>query len=143
MATCDIDLNGLSAFRLSLEQLAALPDEVVGQMLTEGAEVLAQAQRESAEAHGLRRTGLLIESIRPGRPRRGSGTSEISIAPEGTRVRGRTVTRNAEIAYVNEYGKKGMTGTEFIKKANAQKQGAAIAAAEKIFNEWLDRIGLR
>ena len=136
-------MKGLSALSISLDQMAATPKTVKEEMLEAGAEILVQAQRESAEEHGLRDTGLMIDSILTGRPRLTKDGGFIGIAPEGSRRRGKTITRNAEIAYVNEYGKGGQPGTEFIKKANAKKEGAAVAAAAKIFNEWLDMIGLR
>ena len=141
MATFEVD--GLSAFQISLDKMAETPKTVKEMMLEAGAEILARAQRESAETHGLRRTGMLIDSIIPGRPRLTADGGFIGIAPEGTRVRGRTVTRNAEIAYVNEYGKKGTAGTEFIKKANSAATADAVLAAAKIYHEWLVMIGLR
>ena len=140
MAT--VEMKGLSALCVSLDKLAAMPDDVMGQMLTEGAEVLVQAQQESAEAHGLRDTGMMIESIKAGRPKRSPDGGVIGITPEGVRRRGKTETRNAEIAYVNEYGKGGQPGTEFIREANDKKEADAVEASGKIYNNWLDRIGL-
>ena len=140
MAT--IEMDGLSALSVSLDKLAAMPDDVMGQMLTAGADVLAQAQQESADAHGLRDTGMMIESIKAGRPRRSPDGGDIAITPEGTRRRGNTETRNAEIAYINEYGKDGQPGTGFIREANDKKEADAVGASEKIYNTWLDRIEL-
>lgn len=137
-----IDVQGLSTLSVAFDQLAALPDDVMFQMLEAGGEVIVEAQRAKADALGLRDTGLMIESIRAGKPRRLSDGGDIALTPEGTRKRGNTVTRNAEIAYVNEYGKKGRPATEFIKLANAESEGRARQAARNIYNKWLDRIGL-
>ena len=135
-------VDGLSALATSLDQLAAIPDNVLDTMLREGAEVLVQAQRESAEAYGLRDTGMMIDSIKAGKARRNPDGGDIGIAPEGTRRRGNTTTRNAEIAYVNEYGKEGQPGTGFISKANFEHGPDAIEASDKVYQNWLDRIGL-
>ena len=135
-------VDGLSALSASFDKLAAMPDDVVGAMLREGADVLAKAQQESADAFGLRDTGLMIESIKPGKARRTPDGGDISITPEGTRRRGNTTTRNAEIAYVNEYGKEGQPGTGFISKANFEKEDEAIGASAEVYHDWLDRIGL-
>ena len=108
-------VDGLSALSASFDKLAAMPDDVVGAMLREGADVLAKAQQDGGD---------------------------ISLTPEGSRRRGNTTTRNAEIAYVNEYGKEGQPGTGFISKANFEKEDEAIGASAKVYHDWLDRIGL-
>ena len=136
------EMDGLSTLSAAFEQLAALPDDVMFEMLEAGGDVVVKAQQAKADAFGLRDTGLMIESIRAGKPRRLRDGGEIALTPEGTRRRGKTVTRNAEIAYVNEYGKGGQPGTEFIKLANAESEGRARQAAGNIYNKWLDRIGL-
>ena len=43
---------------------------------------------------------------------------------------------------MNEYGKGGQPGTEFIREANDKKEADAVEASGKIYNNWLDRIGL-
>ena len=135
-------VDGLSALSVSFDKMAAMPDDVIGAMLREGADVLAKAQQESADAFGLRDTGMMIESIKPGRARRTPDGGDIAITPEGSRRRGKTTTRNAEIAYVNEYGKDGQPGTGFISKANFEHGPDAIEASDKVYQNWLDRIGL-
>lgn len=135
-------VDGLSALSDSLDKMAAMPDDVMGAMLREGADVLAKAQQESADAFGLWDTGMMIESIKSGKARRTPDGGDISITPEGTRRRGKTTTRNAEIAYVNEYGKEGQPGTGFISKANFEHGPDAIAASDKVYQNWLDKIGL-
>ena len=135
-------VDGLSALSVSFDKMAAMPDDVMGAMLREGADVLAKAQQESADAFGLRDTGMMIESIKPGRARRTPDGGDIAITPEGSRRRGKTTTRNAEIAYVNEYGKDGQPGTGFISKANFEHGPDAIEASDKVYQNWLDRIGL-
>ena len=136
------EMDGLSTLSAAFEQLAALPDDVMFEMLEAGGDVVVKAQQAKADAFGLRDTGLMIESIQAGKPRRLRDGGEIALTPEGTRRRGKTVTRNAEIAYVNEYGKGGQPGTEFIKLANVESEGRARQAAGNIYNKWLDRIGL-
>lgn len=140
MAT--VEMSGLSALTAAFDKLAAVPDGVMGQMLSDGADVLVQAQREKAEAYGLRDTGMMIESIKAGKPKREPDGGSISIVPEGTRRRGNTTTRNAEIAYVNEYGKGGQPGTGFISEANFENEDRAMEAAGKVYNNWLESIGL-
>lgn len=140
MATLSFD--GFSALELSLEQLAAIPPEVKAEMLNDAIDIIVDAQKAKAEAYGVADTGMMIDSIKKGKPK--IGTDEISIActPEGTRTRVNTTTRNAEIAYINEYGKANVAARPFMRDANAEAEGPAVEAAEKKYHNWLDKIGL-
>ena len=57
----------------------------------------------------------------------------------GTRTRGRTRTRNAEIAFINEYGKRNQPARPFIRTA-AETGGDQIAEpGEKIVGDWFEK----
>lgn len=56
----------------------------------------------------------------------------------GTRTRGKTKTRNAEIAFVNEYGKRGQSPRPFMKKAMADDKAIA-APGEDIVGDWIEK----
>ena len=56
----------------------------------------------------------------------------------GTRRRGNTTTRNAEIAFVNEYGKKGQPARPFIGTAMSRNEEAITAPAEKVIGDWIE-----
>ena len=140
MATLSFD--GFSALKLSIEQLAAIPPDVKSEMLNDAIDIIVDAQKAKAEAYGVVDSHTMIDSIKKGKPK--IGTDEISIActPEGTRTRGGTKTRNAEIAYINEYGKEGVDARPFMRDANAEAEGPAVEAAENKYHNWLDKIGL-
>lgn len=140
MATLSFD--GFSALELSLEQLAAIPPDVKSEMLNDAIDVIVDAQKAKAEEYGIADTGLMIESIKKGKPNLTEGGFSIACTPEGTRTRGRTKTRNAEIAYINEYGKAGMPARQFMRDANAEAEELAVETAEKKYHNWLDKIGL-
>lgn len=140
MATLSFD--GLQALQLSVEQLAAIPPEVKAEMLNDAIDVIVDAQKAKAEAYGVVDSHTMIDSIKKGKPNVLANECSISCAPEGTRTRGGTKTRNAEIAYINEYGKEGVDARPFMRDANAEAEGPAVEAAEKKYHNWLDKIGL-
>ena len=153
MAT--IDFEGLDRLMIPLEKLAAVPDGVKGEMLTSAGQVIAEAHREKLQAYvgeyavkatrsgrprAAVRTGQLAASIRVGRPNVKDGT--IEIRPTGSRVRGRTSTRNEEIGFILEYGKAGVPARPWMRDANTECEGKAADAAAGPFGKWLDEIGL-
>lgn len=48
-------------------------------------------------------------------------------------------TRNAEIAFVNEFGGRGIAARAFIQNAIDEKNEEAFDNAEKVFDEWLKK----
>lgn len=135
-----ISTEGFDKLQLSLEQLAAMPDAIVGEMLVAGGEVIKEAHQAKIEQMGAVDTGALAASIKVGRPNTRAGT--IEIRPSGTRKRGNTVTRNEEIGYITEYGKAGEPARPWMREANAESEDKAVEAAAKPFDNWLDKIGL-
>lgn len=90
------------------EQLRALNllDEKVHpkveQLLREGARLTATATKTAAGAHGLRRTGQMIEHIDAGNERIDSDGASIEVWPKGAR---RPKGRNAEVGFIQHYGR--------------------------------------
>ena len=57
----------------------------------------------------------------------------------GSRQRGNTKTRNAEIAFVNEYGRQGQTARPFIRQAGEQYADEIAAPGERILGDWMEQ----
>ena len=136
----EISFQGIDDLLLSMEEIAEIPVEVQDEMLIAQAEITAEAQRKAAAAYGVQDTGLVIRSIKPGKPKWRKGARVIYITPTGTRIRGKRKSqkiRNAEIAFVNEYGKRGQKSRPFIRKGNEDSAKAATEAAMKIHDRFL------
>lgn len=119
------------------------PDEVMDQMLEKAADVVAKSQKQTAKSmlSGKYSTGELAESIQKGKIS-GSGQGKaIKIGFKGSRRRYNTTTRNAEIAYINEFGKRGQPARPFIDTANKQCENETFSAAEEVFDNWLSSKG--
>ncbi len=136
----EFDVSGLDDLMLSLQDVADLPETVQDAMLDAQADVVLQAQQSAAQA--IADTGQTARSLRKSKPRTRKGVRSISITFAGSRKRGDTTTRNAEIAFVNEYGKKGVPARNFIRKANEQSAAASTQAAASVYDQYLQSKGL-
>ena len=137
-----LTVNGLDALADDFAALARLPDKVVEDILDAEAEVITAAQREEIEKQwngpkGLS-TGMSAKSIKKGKVKKDRDGRSLSIYPQGARKRGGRSTRNAEIAFINEYGKRGQPARPAIDTANKKKESEAVDAGERVYNAYLD-----
>lgn len=134
---------GLDELALSLQEIAEIPEDIQDEMLRVQGDIVAQAQRESAQRYGIQRTGILIRSIKPGKAKLDKhGSRALYVTPVGSRVRGGKKTTNAEIAFLNEYGTRGQRARPFMRDANERSAEAATQAAADIYYRWQDSRGL-
>lgn len=134
---------GLDELALSLQEIAEIPEDIQDEMLRAQGNIVAQAQRESAQRYGIQRTGTLIRSIKPGKVKLDKhGSRVLYVTPVGSRVRGGKKTTNAEIAFLNEYGTRGQRARPFMRDANERSAEAATQAAADIYYRWQESRGL-
>ena len=134
---------GLDELALSLREIAEIPEDIQDEMLRSQGDIVAQAQRESAQRYGIQRTGTLIRSIKPGKVKLDKhGNRVLYVTPVGSRVRGGKKTTNTEIAFLNEYGTRGQRARPFMRDANERSAEAATQAAADIYYRWQESRGL-
>ena len=135
-------MNGLDALADDFAALARLPDKVVEDILDAEAEVITAAQREEIEKQwrGPHSLGISAKSIKKGKVKKDKDGRSVSVYPQGTRKRRGRSTRNAEIAFINEYGApgRGITARPAIDAANKKKESEAVDAGERVYNAYLD-----
>lgn len=147
-----VEFKGIDEIELSFEELANLPDTLIDEMLNARADVVVEAQRAEARKLGTEyrnkgqtknyATGMTANSIRKGKIKTKDGQRVLYITPVGSRKRGKTVTRNAEIAFLNEFGTKTIHARHFLRKANEQSADAAVAAEFEVYSRYLKEKGL-
>lgn len=143
-----LSFSGLDELMLSMREIAEIPDEVQDEMLNAAADIVVKAQRKAASDMGVKRTELTIESIQKGKVKLKDGKRVIYVYPRGTRVRGTDKKgkpiriRNAEIAFVNEYGTRNHTARPFVLQGNETSAEAATQAEAAVYNRWLESKGL-
>lgn len=136
-----LTVNGFDALSDDLASLASLPDSVIEQILFAEAEIVEAEQRATAKEMGVYDSGMTAGSIKKGKIKKTASGQSITVAPRGRNVRG---DRNSEVAFVNEYGRKGKGGSKglparpFIRTANARAEKKAVEAGEKVLNDYLD-----
>ena len=137
-----LTVNGLDDLMDDLAALATLPDSVVEGILDSEADVILPAQREEIEKQwsGPHSLGISSKSIKKGKVKKNKDGRHLSIYPQGTRKRGGQSTRNAEIAFINEYGApaRHIVARPAINTANKKKESEAIDAGERVYSAYLD-----
>lgn len=133
---------GIDDMSLSLEELADLPEDILLAMLEAEGEVVKQAQ--VSELAAFARTHQLEQSIDMSHKlkRDRAGTPGISVYPGGVRRDGKT--RNAEVGFIREHGapRRGIVPAQWMRKANSKAETEAAQAAEKVYRNWLDSLGV-
>jgi HK97 gp10 family phage protein len=133
------EVDGLADLIEDFEDIASLPEDVIDDMLNAEADVVAKTQKRTAESmlHGKYYTGDLAKSIKKSKVMKNSDGASIRIQFIGTRKRGEAVSTNAEVAFVNEFGKRGQSPRPFIKTANDECAGEAVEKATEIHDAFL------
>lgn len=131
------EVNGITELSNDLAALMELPDSVTDSILNAEADVIVDAQQRTMAQmlRGRYSTGETARSIRKGKIKKGKDGKSITITPAGTNRRGE---RNAAVAFINEYGKKGQAPRPAIKTANEKSMDESIAAGEKVYTDYLD-----
>ena len=129
------EFGGIEELMASLNEIAALPDDVAEQLLLAEAEVVEKQQKQTGHAMGVHRTGVTLSAISHGKLKKtANGGRAIYVTPPGVNSKG---TRNAEVAFINEFGKKNQKARPFIKTANELCADEAVDAAAKVYASYL------
>lgn len=140
MAKFSYDLTRFVALDGDGEAYQIVPDEVIAQMLQAEANVLIAGQQAEMASMGIKDTGETIRSVTVTEPKRTkSGDMVCYVYPAGSRTRNGKTTRNAEIAFINEYGKRGQAARPAISTANENYADAAVDAAANIYHAYMDQ----
>ena len=139
-----IEISGFDEVDRMLHNLAEIPAGVKTQALTAMAEVGEGAVRATGLVMGVRDPDSsvhILDHIAHSKIKLTENGGKTSVTFRGSRRRGNTTTRNAEIAFVNEYGRRGQPARPFIRQT-AEQYGDAIAdAGEKIIGTWFENGG--
>lgn len=135
------DVDGIEQISLSMQELAEIPDEVKDRMLEAGADVVVRAQKRKIRQYRIYDTGTAQRSIKKGRPQKSKdGERVIYVKPTGIRIRGKekiSETSNAEILFVNEYGKRGKKARPALRDANEACAEEMVNAEFAVYDAWL------
>ena len=128
------DTSGLDAVLEEMKREGEIAGPAADAMLMAGAEQVKLAWRRSAEEHGHRATGALIESIGYSwEPKTAGDVRSIDIYPQGKDQKG---VRNAEKAFVLHYGTSKMKGSGWVDVADKYSEETAIPAMIEVWDNY-------
>ena len=138
-----LELSGLDALDDMFARLGEIPGEVRSQALAAMAQVAQSAVRRTGEAMGVRDPESqvhILDKITHSKPRKTAAGGYSDVTFSGTRTRGKgKKTRNAEIAFINEYVTRSQPARPFIATAAEQYADAIAEPGEKIIGDWFEK----
>ena len=140
MAT--LELEGFDDLQDAFRRISEIPFDVTSDALDGMAEVAAAKIRSSGEAMGVRDLESdvhILDKIKTNKAKKTQSGGYETITFSGSRSRNGKNTRNAEIAFINEYGKRGQRARPFIGTAMKQNEDAIFAPAEKVIGDWIEK----
>ena len=128
--------DGIDPIAAEMAWMGEAAGEVADEMLLAGAEEVKRAWKETAERHGYRETGDMIESIRVDKAPKSDANDvrRISVYPRGEDRKG---VRNAEKAYVLHYGTSKIHGSHWVDEADQDAGPMVQDVFEKIWDRHL------
>ena len=139
MAT--LELQGFDGLEDAFRRISEIPFEVTAEALDAMADVAADKIRSTGESMGVRDPESdvhILDKIKPRKAKKTEYGGYEMISFTGTRQRGSTRTRNAEIAFVNEYGKRGQPARPFIGTAMDRGADQIQDQAERVIGDWIE-----
>lgn len=139
MAT--LEIQGMDELNAALGRIGTLPPEVKTRALNQMADAARAAIKRSGESMGVRDRESdvhILDKITTSKPKLSESGGSEDITFSGSRRRGNTTTRNAEIAFINEYGKRGQPARPFIGKAMNENEERIAAAGGEVLGAWIE-----
>ncbi len=138
-----LELEGFDSLEDAFRRISEIPFEVTAEALDGMAEVAMKKIKSQGESMGVRDPDSdvhILDKIKANKAKQTQSGGYENITFSGSRTRGRGKrTRNAEIAFVNEYGKRGQRARPFIGTAMTQNEDAILAPAEKTIGGWIEK----
>lgn len=130
------EMEGFDELLADMKRQGELVGEVADRMLMAGAEEVKKVWRQSAERVPHRVSGDLIESIDYARkPKTAGDIRTIDIYPQGKDRKG---VRNAEKAFILNYGKKNKAPSHWVDDADRASGEPVMQAMTEIWEKHLE-----
>ena len=138
--TVKLATAGLEEIRRAMLRIETIPMDVQADMVDAKAKITEEAQiyRAATMLQGPYYTGDTAASVKRTKPRKLKSGPVSWIRFEGMQHG----NRNAEVAFVNEYGKTSQPARPFIRRANAESEREATLAAAEVMFDWQKKQGL-
>lgn len=138
-----VSFEGLADLDKMFRELGDVPLEVLSEALQGMQAAGIQAIRTTGEAMGVRDPESnvhILDKLKASKIKQTDDGAVAYVNFSGRRSRGNSSTRNAEIAFVNEYGKLGQPARPFIRQASEQYADQIAAPGEKALGDWQEKV---
>lgn len=134
-----LELTGLDELVAAIGRISKIPHEVQERALKAGADIAMAEIKSKGEALGVRDAESnihILDKLKINKPSYKDDIAYTDITFAGTRTRGNKQTRNAEIAFINEYGDRKQDARQFIKTAMEGKADEITNAQAEVLGDW-------
>ena len=135
------EISGLGNLDDAFRRISDIPDAVAQEALGKMSELAAGKIRAQGEAMGVRDPASdvhILDRIKPTKAKKGKDGWYQDVTFSGTRTRNGIRTRNAEIAFVQEYGKRSQQARPFVGTAMEANADAITDAGWEIVGDWME-----
>lgn len=144
MAT--LEFTGFDALDAAYLRISDIPWEVTQEALAAMSEEAAARIRSSGESMNVRdpESGVhILDKIKPSKAKQTETGGVQYVTFTGSRTRNGIKTRNAEIAFINEYGKRGQVARPFMLRAMEDGADEISEKGEAVLGEWTEKEFMR
>lgn len=139
-----LELDGFDDLLDAFARIGDVPGEVLDKTLTAMETVAADKIKASGESMGVRDQDSMdnvhiLDKVKMNRPKRTDTGGYADVTFSGSRTRSGINTRNAEIAFVNEYGKRSQQARPFVGQAMEQNADAIANAGAEVLLDWTEK----
>jgi len=139
MATLEIE--GIEELENAFQRICSIPDSLKEKVLKEMGEEIAAKVKSAGESMGVRDPESnvhILDKIKVGKVKTSPTGGHVDVTFSGTRNREGTVTRNAAIAFINEYGRRSQPARPFISLAIAESGDQILTQAMEEIGDWIE-----
>lgn len=136
-----LSVSGSDKLSDAFARIQDIPFSVTAEALDAMADVAVREIQDTGETMGVWDENSdvhILDHIVTKKAKKTDDGGRKKISFDGTRRRGNTETRNAEIAFVNEYGKRGQPARPFVRTALEQNGELISEPGEKIIGDWIE-----
>lgn len=138
----NLEISGIDELNDAFRRIGEIPESVTVKALSEMAAVAAAKIKAQGETMGVRdpESGEhILDRIKQQKPKMTDTGGYANITFTGSRMRGNTKTRNAEIAFVNEYGTRNMPARPFVGLAMTKNEAAIVRPGAAVIEDFIEK----
>ena len=136
-----LEISGLEGLEDAFTRICSIPDSLKEKVLKEMGEEIAVKMKSSGESMGVRDPESnvhILDKIKVGKVKTSPTGGHVDVTFSGSRDRNGIKTRNAAIAFINEYGKRSQQARPFISQAIATSGDEIMTKALEEIGDWIE-----